>query len=165
MIQAQLNDQEISFVQLAEGYEVDGQIIQPDIQQLNEQLYHVIYENRSFSIFIHKVDREAKVVDLSINGKRATVKIRSRIDQLLKQLGMEGAMTKKLDKLKAPMPGLIHSLKVEEGTEVKKGDPLLILEAMKMENVIKSPGDGVIKSIHVQAKESVEKNELLISFQ
>lgn len=165
MIQAQLRDQEISFVQLAEGYEVNGQYVQPDIQKLNEQLYHVIYENRSFTIFIHKVDKEGKLVDLSINGKRASVKIRSRIDQLLKQLGMEGTMTKKLDKLNAPMPGLIHSFKVDEGDSVQKGDPLLILEAMKMENVIKSPGDGIIKSIHVQAKQSVEKNALLISFQ
>ncbi|MEL6135773.1 MAG: acetyl-CoA carboxylase biotin carboxyl carrier protein subunit, partial [Bacteroidota bacterium] len=78
--------------------------------------------------------------------------------------GMEHSLSKKLDSLKAPMPGLIHSLKVEAGQEVKKGDPLLILEAMKMENIIKSPGEGVVKEIHVVEKNSVEKNALLITF-
>ena len=77
---------------------------------------------------------------------------------------MESTLTKQLDNLKAPMPGLIHSLKVEAGQEVKKGDPLLILEAMKMENIIKSPGEGIVKEIHVEEKNSVEKNALLITF-
>ncbi|MEL6653442.1 MAG: acetyl-CoA carboxylase biotin carboxyl carrier protein subunit [Bacteroidota bacterium] len=164
MIQAILDELTINFAQQADGYEVDGKVIQPSIQKQNNQLYYVMHDNRSYTIFVHKVDRENKSVDLSINGKRQSVQIRSRIDQLLKQLGMEDAMTKKLDSLKAPMPGLIHSFKVNEGDSVQKGDPILILEAMKMENVIKAPGDGVIKTIHVTPKDSVEKNELLVSF-
>ena len=62
------------------------------------------------------------------------------------------------------MPGLVLSVLVTEGDEVKKGDNLLVLEAMKMENMIKSPTDGIIKKIEIKQGNKVEKNELLISF-
>ncbi|MEO0897947.1 MAG: biotin/lipoyl-containing protein [Bacteroidota bacterium] len=143
---------------------VNGQSLSADFQQVNPQLFHVIHEGKSYDIFVHKIDQDAKTVELSINGKKGQVKLVSRIERMLKQLGMENALVKKMDSLKAPMPGLIHSVSVEVGQEVLKGEPLLILEAMKMENVIKSPGDGVVKEILVQPKASVEKGELLISF-
>ncbi|MEM6802764.1 MAG: DUF2118 domain-containing protein, partial [Bacteroidota bacterium] len=60
--------------------------------------------------------------------------------------------------------GLVHSISVSEGDEVKEGDALIILEAMKMENVIKSPTDGVIAKVHVKEKDSVEKNSVMINF-
>ena len=63
------------------------------------------------------------------------------------------------------MPGLILEINVTEAQEVKENDPLLILEAMKMENVINSPRDGVIKSIKVSQGNTVEKNALLIEFE
>ena len=56
------------------------------------------------------------------------------------------------------------NLKVAEGDTVKAGDQLLILEAMKMENILKSPGDGVVKKIKVKKGDSVEKNQVLIEF-
>ena len=66
--------------------------------------------------------------------------------------------------LKAPMPGLIVDIKVQVGNAVKKGDIVLILEAMKMENVLKSAGDGTVKAIKVTPKQNVEKNQVLIEF-
>ena len=65
--------------------------------------------------------------------------------------------------VKAPMPGLILDVLVEEGQEVKKGDHLLILEAMKMENVIKSPSDGLVTGLHAIKGDSVEKGKILLS--
>ena len=67
-----------------------------------------------------------------------------------------------MGEIHAPMPGLVLEINVSEGQEVEKGDPLLILEAMKMENVIKAPGNGIIKKIHVEKGNPVEKNELLV---
>jgi biotin carboxyl carrier protein len=59
---------------------------------------------------------------------------------------------------------LIIDMKVQPGDTVKVGDPLLILEAMKMENMLKSPGDGVVKSVKVKKGDTVEKNQVLIEF-
>jgi biotin carboxyl carrier protein len=79
-------------------------------------------------------------------------------------MGMNAAGSGILKEIKAPMPGLILDLKVAPGDVVKKGDVVLILEAMKMENSIKSPGDGVVKEVKVSLKQSVEKNQVLIQF-
>ena len=62
------------------------------------------------------------------------------------------------------MPGMVLNILVAEGQQVKKGDSLLVLEAMKMENVLKSPTDGVIKKVVATKGTAVEKNQLLIQF-
>jgi len=67
--------------------------------------------------------------------------------------------------LKAPMPGLVVSLQVEEGQEIKKGQVLLILESMKMQNELKAPRDGIVGRIKVKAGESVEQKQTLLSLQ
>jgi biotin carboxyl carrier protein len=77
---------------------------------------------------------------------------------------MDNLAAKKVNEVKAPMPGMVLKILVKDGDEVKKGDPLLVLEAMKMENILKSPTDGVIKKIAAVTGVAVEKNQLLIQF-
>ncbi|MEL6732235.1 MAG: hypothetical protein AAFP83_13990 [Bacteroidota bacterium] len=81
---------------------VNGQNLSPEITRVNNRLFHVIHEGKSYNVFIHKLDKEANEVSLSVNGKRTKVKVQSRIEKLLKDLGMESSLTKKLDNLKAP---------------------------------------------------------------
>ena len=78
---------------------------------------------------------------------------------------MSSTASAKLNNLKAPMPGLIYEMKVKIGDEVKKGDVLLILVAMKMENAIKAAGDGIVKSIKTNTGDSVEKGQLIMEFE
>lgn len=68
-----------------------------------------------------------------------------------------------MEKVNSPMPGKILSLKANVGQSIKKGDVILILEAMKMENEIVSPQDGTIASINVSAGQSVEAGDLLVT--
>ena len=70
-----------------------------------------------------------------------------------------------INDIKAPMPGLILEVNVEEGAEVQEGDYLLVLEAMKMENTLTAPRDGVVKSVSIKKGETVEKNQLLIEME
>ena len=84
---------------------------------------------------------------------------------LIKEMGFEVGASKQVNAIKAPMPGLILEISVEVGQEVKENDPLLILEAMKMENSILSPRDGVIKSVAMTKGAAVEKGALLIEFE
>ena len=99
-----------------------------------------------------------------MNGKKFKFVVKDKYDELLKSLGMDNLATTKVANLKAPMPGLVINIAIEVGQTVQKGDALLILEAMKMENVIKSPTDGVIKSILVKKGDAVEKNQVLLNF-
>jgi biotin carboxyl carrier protein len=80
-------------------------------------------------------------------------------------MGFEVGASKKVNDIKAPMPGLILEINVTVGQEVKEDDVLLILEAMKMENALTSPRDGIIKSISVSKSDTVDKNQLLIEFE
>ncbi len=112
-----------------------------------------------------KVDYKEKVFLIKVNGRRVHVKAEDRFDLLLSKLGMTELASKKINSLKSPMPGLILEILVKPGQSVKLGEPIVILEAMKMENVIKAPADVMIKNIKVTKGRPVEKNELLIEFE
>jgi biotin carboxyl carrier protein len=80
-------------------------------------------------------------------------------------LGLDKQKVKKLHQLQSPMPGRILNYAVEVGAQVEPGTPLLTLEAMKMENVIKAEGEGVVKSILQPSAAVVEKGQVLIEFE
>lgn len=143
---------------------VNGKPITIDQSQLDVLHAHIIYENRSYRIEVISLDKLEKTAIIKVNGRIYNLKITDQFDQLLKQLGMDNLTAQKIAQIKAPMPGLVLNVLVADGDEVKKGDNLLVLEAMKMENMLKSPTDGVIKKIAVKQGDKVEKNELLISF-
>ena len=68
------------------------------------------------------------------------------------------------DKLKAPMPGMVLAIHAQPGATVSKGDPLIVLEAMKMENILKAPQDGVIEAIQAKVGHPVEKGAVLLTY-
>jgi len=111
------------------------------------------------------IDRATKEVTLLHQGQKHTLKISEPIDEILASMGLEDALIPKIDFVKAPMPGLVLDVKVQPGDTIKKGETLLILEAMKMENAIKSPIDAVVKSIEVKPQQAVDKNAVLVHFQ
>lgn len=143
---------------------IDGLPYELDMVK-TEKGFHVIRDSRSFQIEIVHVDRRKKELILKVNGHKINTKVEDEYDLLLKSLGMEPGAGIKLKEIKAPMPGMVLEVDVNVGDSVSEKDPLLILEAMKMENVIKSPADGVVKSINVEVGKSVEKNEVLIEFE
>ena len=110
------------------------------------------------------IDKQQKTVTLRMLSQKVTVQLKEPVDLLLEQLGMQQTSVRKINQLKAPMPGLVVRILVEEGQAVGAGEPLLILEAMKMENVFKAPADVIIKQIKVNEKQAVEKNTELITF-
>jgi biotin carboxyl carrier protein len=80
-------------------------------------------------------------------------------------MGLDVPKVRKLKQLKAPMPGRVVGLSIQVGQEINVGDPLLTLEAMKMENVLKAEGTGVVKEIKVNTQDVVEKGAVLIEFE
>lgn len=143
---------------------VNHQALAWDFKWIDERRVHLIKGNESMEAELLSIDYEAKSLQIRLGYQTATLELKDRFDLLLEKMGMNSIGSSSLKDIKAPMPGLILDLKVKAGDDVKKGDVILILEAMKMENIIKSPGDGVVKEVKVNLKQSVEKNQVLIQF-
>lgn len=143
---------------------VNNKLFEWDIHPVSPNLYHVLHQGNSYRLEVVSFLQEEKKCILKINGRKMEIQLKDRYDLLLEKLGMSALGSQKVNQVKAPMPGLILDIKVTEGAEVKKGDPIMILEAMKMENILKSPGDGTVTSIKVKKGDSVEKNQVLIQF-
>ncbi|MBW8688395.1 biotin/lipoyl-containing protein [Chitinophaga rhizophila] len=124
--------------------------------------HSVILDGKSFVAQVTKIDRDTKTVTIVIDQQEYEVVVEEPIDQLLAEMGMKDALNRKVNDLKAPMPGLVLKVLVEPGQAIKKGDPVLILEAMKMENVFKAAADAVVKEVKVKEKTAVEKGEVLV---
>ena len=138
---------------------------QLDAVETSTNQYHILHNNASIKAKILDTNIDKKQYRIKVNNNTYEVAISDALDQQITELGFAIGASKKVNNIKAPMPGLILEISVSEGKEVKEDDPLLILEAMKMENVINSPRDGIIKSIEVKQGDTVEKDSLLIEFE
>jgi len=130
----------------------------------NDETLLLITPNKVYTIRCLNVNKEAKTLTLLYNGNKFEAKITEPIDEILKSMGLENALTPKISDLKAPMPGLVLQVLVNPGDTVVKGDKILVLEAMKMENAIKSPTDGIIADVFAKQGLAVDKNQILITF-
>jgi len=136
-----------------------------DIEKINNKTYHIIKDYKGFTVEIIALNTADKEVEMLINGKAVTIIIEDKMDLLLEKMGMSAALLTKVANIKSPMPGLVLEVKVGVGDSVEKGTPLLILEAMKMENIIKSTGRGIVKSVNIKQGQAVEKNEVLLEME
>lgn len=136
-----------------------------DISEANGGVLSILYNGKSFEATVEEVDRKAKLLKLVVDGQRYQVAIQEPIDTLLHELGLDMAASKKLEPIKAPMPGMVLKVLVEAGQRIEKGEGLLILEAMKMENVLKAPAAATIKGIRIAERTAVGKGDVLIDLE
>lgn len=142
--------------------EINGEL---DIIPTADGHFHIIQDNLSYNAEVLGTNYNEKVFELKINGVTYEVKLEDEYDQLVNRLGLSVVTQQVVKDINAPMPGLVLEVSVEGGQEVEEGTPLLILEAMKMENVIKAPRTGVVKNVNVSKGEAVDKNHLLIEME
>ncbi len=140
---------------------LNNQEITLDLCKINDRTYHIIRQNASVQLELLDASYADKKFTFRVNGKVISVVLRDAMDQLIEQMGMSAVQEVSEKEVKAPMPGLILHVAIAEGQEVKAGDPLFTLEAMKMENIIKSPLTGTVTSLQVKEKQGVEKGQLL----
>lgn len=136
-----------------------------DIVKVSENRLHLIVNHQSYTAELIEAIPAEKKFRVRINGNSYTVELKDKYDELLQQLGMDKMLSAKVNDLKAPMPGLVLDVLVKEGQQIKKGENLLVLEAMKMENNLKAVSDAVVKKVKVGKGARVEKNEILIELE
>ena len=136
-----------------------------DIIEVSKNNFHILHHKQPFKATILKGDINTKTYQVLVNNNKYEVQLKDDLDILIDKMGFSIGKTKKVNEIKAPMPGLILDIIVEIGQEVKEDETLLILEAMKMENSISSPRNGVIKTIGIKKGEAVDKGALLIEFE
>lgn len=139
---------------------VDGERLPADFMAVAEQsVYSLLLDNHSYEAHISPGQEALEVL---LRGDRYQVQVEDERSRLLRQVaGTEAAATGTFQ-LKAPMPGMVIAVPVEEGQEVSQGDDLVILESMKMQNELKSPRDGVVTRVRVSPGDSVQQNAVMV---
>ena len=104
------------------------------------------------------------LVRVRVNGVEQQLWVLDDQALLLESMGMSGASESLDQRVEAPMPGKILEVKVSSGDRVNSGDALLVLEAMKMENVIRAERDGTVLCVHAEPGEALEVDQQIIEF-
>jgi biotin carboxyl carrier protein len=132
-----------------------------DFDALSEQpVYSLLVDGKSFEAFVYPSDEFWNVL---MRGQFYPVKVEDERERRLRLAGGSSVSPGTEFHLKAPMPGLVVDVVVVEGQEVEKGDVLLILESMKMQNELKSPRPGIVSRILVENGDNVEQHQTMIS--
>lgn len=147
-----------------EGLSINQKKNEADIKKLSGSTWHIINQLKSYNAEVVNFNADEKTAEIKINNNIYTISAKDQYDVLLDKLGLSNLNSTKVSEVKAPMPGLVLKVMVAEGDEVKKGDNLFVLEAMKMENIIKSPADVVVKTVKLKPGDKVEKGQVLLQF-
>ena len=140
---------------------IGERLFEVDFESVSGQpVFSLLLDGKSYEAFVYQNDEDWEVL---IRGQQYQVKIEDEREKHLKSSAGGGSMEGGEFHLKAPMPGLVVTVLIEEGQEVKKGQVMLILESMKMQNELKSPRDGIMGRVRVKAGESVEQRQALLS--
>ncbi len=140
---------------------VDGKIYEIDFESVAGQpVFSLIVDGRSHESYIYQDDDNWQVL---IRGRLYPVTVEDERERRLRAAAGGGVVETGEFHLRAPMPGLVVTIPVAEGEAVKRGQVILILESMKMQNELKAPRDGTIGRIRVRAGETVEQKQTLLS--
>lgn len=125
----------------------------------------VLMNNTLYDVLVKKTDPDHKNFIINVEGYDFPVTIHEPIDKLINKMGFLKPVVHAVKEIKAPMPGLVLDIFVKPGDSVEENQNILSLEAMKMENILKSHGSGIIKEVKVTKGVAVDKNQPLVVFE
>lgn len=157
---ALVNDRTVDITLDDSSLTLDGTSVHHSFEPVGEAYFSLLMDGRSVPVVVTPVDGDR--LRVSIDGWTQIVRVQDEQDLLLERFGLDEAAGAAEREVRAPMPGLVLRVMVTEGEQVQKGDGLLVLEAMKMENELRAPAAGVVQVIHVATDEAVDKDALLI---
>lgn len=133
-----------------------------DLKPLGKHLFSALLDNQSYMMEAVRLERKVRLV---LNQHEYVVPVLNEREKIEAEILGESEGLTAVGEIRAPMPGLILKIEVKEGDPVKTGQPLIIMEAMKMENEIRSQTEGKIEKIFVEENQKVEKDNLLLKIQ
>lgn len=142
---------------------VNGRVFQVDFDSIHGQpVFSLLLDGRSFEGFVYSGEEQLEVL---LMGRQFPVKVEDEREKRLRAAAGSSVSEAGEFYLKSPMPGMVVSIPIAEGQAVEKGQVLVLLESMKMQNELKAPRAGTIHRIRVRAGESVEQKQTLLSVQ
>ncbi len=139
---------------------LDGKPRALDLREIDRDgLFSLLLDNESYEAMVEEGDGEYRVL---INGVLYHVQVADERAKRLAEAAGAFSPTSGEVIVKSPMPGLIVAVPVSEGQQVKKGQVVIVLESMKMENELKASRDGVVSAIKVQPRQTVEQGQALL---
>jgi len=132
-----------------------------DLVKRSTAEFHLIKDHRSINARLVETDISGKKLKIEIEGEIFDIEIKDELDQLLEMMELGSASNKQVREIRAPMPGLVLEIAITDGQEVNEGDKILILQAMKMENIIIIHSRAKIRKVVVAAGQAVEKGQVL----
>jgi len=148
---------------------IDGEVQTPKgnakLEWLDRNYFVVTFNGKMFNGEVLEQNLEDHTLKLKFNHRVFEVKRKYDLLDLISQMGLDKKKVKKLKELSSPMPGRVLKIMVKIGDKINIGDSLLSLEAMKMENILKSDGEGIVKEIFINEEQVVDKGEVLIEFE
>lgn len=142
---------------------VNGQLYTIDFDSICDQpVYSLLLDGRSYESYVYPVDGEWQVL---LHGRLYPARVEDERERLLRSAAQEETGGRGEFQLKAPMPGLVVAVPVQEGQAVQKGDVLVILESMKMQNELKAPQAGTVVRVRAASGERVEQRQTLLNIQ
>lgn len=163
-----MNDEQQSFKVKANGFVFSighSELQSIDLVKKSPTEFNLIKDHRSVNARLLETDATGKKLKVEVEGESYEVEIKNELDQMLEKMGFGVTSNKHIKEIKAPMPGLVLQVSVKEGQEVKEGERILILEAMKMENSITLHTNATIKKIRVLNGQAVEKGQVLVELE
>ena len=148
---------------------IDGEVQTPNgnakIEWSDRRFFTVYFNGKKYKGEILEQNLENHFLKLKLNHRVFEVKRKYALLDLISQLGLDKQKVKRLKELTSPMPGRVLKIMVKAGDQINIGDSLLSLEAMKMENILKSDGEGIVKEVFISEEQVVDKGEVLMEFE
>ncbi len=148
---------------LGDRIKVKGKRIDLDMVEDTSGFSYLVYKNKKYQVDI--LERNQNRYTIMINGVWYNFTVETPISFKRRKALDKNSTVSRIESIMAPMPGKILDVMVEENTDIKEGEPLVILEAMKMQNEILSSVSGKIKKINIRQNDSVMKDDIMLEIE
>ena len=157
-----INGEELQVLLNDENFELEGEHMSATLHSAGSTEAQISLDGMRHRVHVRRTRAGWRI---HTRGRTFEVTVEDERSRVIRELSGGMVSRSNTPEVRAPMPGLIVRVLVDSGQEVEAGDGMLVIEAMKMENELKTESAGLVRQIHVKPGETVDKDDLLVSFE